>query len=141
MSNPKLSFSTTTIARIGKHSANRVSWVTAKKTAAKHIDPDAAFKKVKGELGAELDKLRDLVEGAKKFIKAYPQGLDAAGKKLVSDQAERCKTLIRAYQKACDAAKAKPGLSPAKVDAWKTLHMALAGLESHVDAGTRPVLR
>jgi hypothetical protein len=104
MTKPKLSFSTTAIATIGKHSANRVSWVTSKKRAAKHIDADAAFKKVKGELGAELDKLRDLVEAAKKFLKVYPKSLDAAGKQVVEDQGEKCKKLIREYQKVCDAA-------------------------------------
>jgi hypothetical protein len=135
----KLSLSTVAIGHLGKHSANRVQWVTSKKQAvAKKIDPDAAFKKVKGELGTELDRLRDLVEAAKKFRKAYGP-LDAADKQLVTDQVDKCTKLIRDYQKVCDTEQKKAG-SSAKQDAWQNLHLALHNLEAHVDATARPAI-
>ena len=127
---------------IAKHSADRVMWSDAKKkAAAKKIDPDAAFKKVKGKLGEELDKLRDLVEGAKKFIKAFPGGLDPEGKKLINDQAHKCGSMIQAYQKICLAEAKKPGISAAQKDAWEDLHAALHLREAGLDNTTRAVLR
>ncbi len=139
MTKPKLSFATVVIGTIGKHSAYRVSWVTKKKDAAKHVNPDAAFKKVKGELGAELDKLRDLLEAAKKFLKAYP-GLDADGKKRVTAQIDKCTQLMRAYEKVCQTEANKSGLSPAKKGAWDGLYSYLVNLETRIDVDTRPVL-
>jgi hypothetical protein len=144
MTTPKLSFSTIVIGRLGGHSANRVSWITKKKAAAKHIDPDAAFKKVKGELGTEFDSLRDIVEAAKKHVKAFGP-LDAAGKQRVEGQADKCKQLIRAYQKVCVAAQQDPKLSPAKSpakgEAWKELHEGLHILSTEVDNKAREVVR
>jgi hypothetical protein len=127
--------------KLGNHSANRVSWVSAKKKAAsKNIDPDAAFKKVKGELGSELDRLTNLVEGAKKFVKAYPAGLDAGDKKLIQDQADKCTRLILDYEKVCTNQAKTAGLSPAKQDAWKDLYDSLRSLEAHVDKKVREAL-
>jgi len=129
-------------SRVAKQSADRVIWSDAKKkAAAKKIDPDGAFKTAKGKLGDELDKLRDLVEGAKKFIKAFPNGLDPEGKKLVNDQAAKCRTIIQAYQKICVAEAKKAGLTPAQKDAWEDLHAALHMREIGVDNTIRPVLK
>jgi len=129
-------------SRVGKQSADRVLWSNAKKqAAAKKIDPDAAFKPVKGKLGDELDKLRDLVEGGKKFIKAFPSGLDPDGKKLVEAQAKKCRDVIYAYQKVCVAEAKKPGLTKDQKEAWKDLHDDLRMREIGLDNTTRPVLR
>lgn len=129
-------------SRIAKQSADRLLWSDAKKkAAAKKIDPDAAFKKVKGKLGEELDKLRDVVEGAKKFIKAFPKGLDPEGKKVVNEQAAKCLSIIREYQKVCVAEAKKPGLSQAQKDAWEDLHSALHMREIGLGNTTRPVLK
>jgi hypothetical protein len=127
---------------IGKQSADRVFWSEAKKkAAAKKIDPEAAFKKAKGKLGAELDKLRDIVEGGKKFIKAFPQGLDPEGKKVVNTQAQKCRTIINEYQKICVAESKKAGLTPTQKDAWEDLHAALHMREIGIDNTIRPVLK
>jgi len=128
-------------ARIAKHSVDRLLWNQAKKKAAKDIDPDAAFKKVKGALGDELDKLRDMVEGAKKFIKAYPDGLDAQGKQIVENQVAKCRGIIRGYQKVCQAEASKAGIKPAKKEAWKDLYEALHLRDADLDNNTRTVLR
>jgi hypothetical protein len=144
MTTPKLSFSTIVIGRLGGHSANRVSWIVKKKAAAKHINPDASFKKVKGELGTEFDELRDVVEAAKKHVKAFGP-LDAAGRQRVENQADKCKQLIRAYQKVCDAARQDPKLSPAKSpakgEAWKDLRDGLHILSTEVDNKVREIPR
>jgi hypothetical protein len=139
MTKPKLSLQTYLKGKIGKHSANRVRWVTAKEKASKKIDPDATFKKVKGELGTELDKLRDLVEAAKKYLKAYPT-LDAADKKLVENQAQKCQKLIRDYKRECVAEQNKAGINPAKKNAWKDLEQDLETLHGDVDTAIRGIV-
>jgi hypothetical protein len=125
-------------SKIGKQSSDRVMWNEAKKkAAAKGIKPDPAFK---NKFGEELDKLRDLVEGAKQFIKAFPKGLDPDGKKLINEQAKKCKIIIAGYQKICEAEAKKDG-NAAHVAAWKDLHGALHIRESGINNTIRPVVR
>jgi hypothetical protein len=124
-------------AHIAKQCAARILWAEAKKKAeAKKVD----VKLFKRDLGPELDKLRDVCEGALQVKKHYGK-LDPKTIKTVKDQSLKVEKIIRDYGTLCTQESKKPGVTADQKKAWESLKSQLDTTAAAPANMTRPALK
>jgi hypothetical protein len=124
-------------AHIAKQCSARILWAEAKKKAvAKKVD----VKVFNRDLGPELDKLRDVCEGAQQVKKHYAK-LDPKTIQTVKTQSEKVDKIIREYVALCKQQSDKPGVTADQKKAWESLKTQLSTTASASGNMTRPVLR
>jgi hypothetical protein len=124
-------------AHIAKQCSARILWAEAKKKAeAKKID----VKVFKRDLGPELDKLRDVCEGALQVKKHYGK-LDAKTIQTVKTQSDKVEKIVREYVALCKQQSDKAGTTPDQKKAWDSLKTQLSTTSSAAGNMTRPALK
>jgi len=124
-------------AHIAKQSTARILWAEAKKKAeAKKVD----VKVFTRDLGPELDKLRDLCEGALQVKKHYGK-LDSKTIQAVKNQSLKVEKIIRDYGALCTQESKKSGVTADQKKAWDGLKRQLDTTASAPGNMTRPALK
>jgi hypothetical protein len=124
-------------AHIAKQCATRILWAEAKKKAvAKKIDVKVFNK----DLGPELDKLRDVCEGAQQVKKHYGK-LDPKTIQAVKSQSDKVEKIIRDYVAICKQQAGKAGITPDQKKAWESLKNQLDTTAAAPGNMTRPALK